>query len=312
MTDADAVGLPPGEDVDYRKSATKGAILAIVAGILAGWALSFAYSPLCHHIPLLSANFLVAMAFGYVTGMIVRAVVRLYRIDKAGLAFVAGAIAGVVTWWLSWVSYLWVLFDYDFTAYWSALTHPLDIIDFMRYFSINPVWTAGESEMPAFVYYLVWLGECALLAGLAARMPYDLIKSNRLCATCHDWLARTGDVVNIVPAFGGVKAADVMKRGEIDLLADFPRLSDEELEKADSWVAVTAFACPNCAKSDAFVDVDQFIVARDKKGGGKQKSSTVLKKQVPVSREFEATMFSSPAPAPVPEPGPEAGTGEPQ
>lgn len=275
----------------------KGTVLAAAVGIAAGFILSFAYSPLCHWIPLIYVNLVVTLAFGYAIGAACRAVIRVFRIDRPVAAVAAGGVAGIAGWYFAWATYLWTITEYDFGFYKDSLLAPSDLWFNMRYIAHDPVWSIGKTTSEPWLYYAVWIGEFLLLVGTCIYVPWNFIREHRLCETCKDWLAPTGDALTLDIADAEPSTLDALKRGELDGLAGLPVLSAEALESAGSWLEVKAFACPNCEGADAFVDVLRHTVKRDKKGKEKEKSATALGRQMPVSGELEARLFGAGAEA---------------
>ncbi|MDR1612602.1 MAG: hypothetical protein LBT97_07430 [Planctomycetota bacterium] len=280
---------------DDRKTG-KGAALAAISGIATGFVLSFAYSPLGKAIPIVYVNLIVTVIFGYLVGAACRAVIRLFRIDRPGLAFAAGLVAGLFAWYFAWATYWWVYWDYNLGAYTDGLFSFFDLRHLIQHVARNPIWTIGKAESGPWFYYLVWSGEFLVIAGASIYIPLNFLKEHRLCETCKEWLAATGEAVKLQPDEADPAVLDALKRHDFSVLPSFRRLSDEDLEQTDSWLEVHVFACPNCKESEGFIDVLRHTVKRDRKGGEKEKSTRTLGRQIPISRELEDKLFPA-APA---------------
>ena len=280
------------------RKAGRGIVLSAIAGIVVGWILSFLYSPLCHWIPIIYINLLVTLALGYLVGSTCRGVIRRRRIDNAGLATVAGLVAGLATWWLCWISYFWVLVGYDFEVYWALLFTPSEMPELMEMLANDPVWSIGKTPAGPWFYYAAWVVEFLVIVGQSALVPRNFVKEHRLCETCGDWLAPTGDVALFDIANADSSILDAVGRGELDQLPRLPGLPGGSESRSDSWLAASLFSCPNCKDAGAFVTVSHVTLKPAKKKDEMEKSEKVILRLHPISNELEEELFAAPAEEP--------------
>lgn len=268
---------------------------AVVGTILAAWILSFAYSPLEHWSPIVYLNIVLAYAYGWAVGAIGRGFLRRNRINSKGAAALIGGLGGLFAIWFAWAAYIWVLVGYDVEFYTEVVADPAGVWHFLQFLAHNPIWSIRSSAAAwPFFYYAVWALEILCIAGMAVSTCLSMIKENRLCERCNDWIAKTEDtaVFELPEAPEALLAA--LADGDVSGLPGLRRIGDEDEISTPQWLSVQGHACPNCTDAPCHVTV---ALGTAKKGKGDQvevqhKNIVSL---VPVDAATETALFEEPA-----------------
>lgn len=280
----------------YNPPFTAVSVATAAAGAaVAAWLFAWAYGPAEHYSPIVQLNFVLAGGMGWLIGKAAQAMLRKKRINRVGPAILIGLVGGLVGLWASWLTYIWVIADFDFEFYWECLIHPGVIWDIAMFLSEDPMWSLGKSGggEPAILYLLTWLVEGAIIVGMPAFMCRTFVKENVLCEQCNEWLGATGDVAIFSLAdLPDNSVVDAVKGGDLSGLFSLPRMA--EGGETPRWLEVHGYSCPNCEDLDSFVSINLGEI-REKKG--KQENSVKsLVRFVPVTTQMESRIFE-PVPA---------------
>lgn len=297
-----------------KKTSPVAVAICAVAAIVAAWIVSFAYGPAEHYSPLIYLNIVLAGAFGWLIGAVGRVFLKKYRVKEKSAAIVVGLAGGLFGVWFAWLSYLWVITDYDFSVYLEVLRSPGDLWYIFQAIADNPMWAVGKSSGSegAWFYYAVWIGEVVVVVGMAVKTCLDFVNNNTLCKACDDWVIPTGDLALFaVPSEDPQAVIDAVTAGDLSGLAALPKLGGGQAP--DEWFEANGFACPNCQESECFVTVKKVEMKKGKKKKELERTETKLVVHAPVSAEVEEALFGTPEPAvpsatspeaPPPSPGP--------
>ena len=273
--------------------------VAILGTMIAGFILPWVYGPIEHWSPLVYLNFFLTFAAGFAVGKVGQWFLRSKRIDSSGTAALVGLFGGLSMLFFSWLSYIWVITDYNTQTYMAYLTEPFAIFDVMSILAEDPMWTVGKSDMPGILYWITWIAEAVLMIGTAIVICCKFVDENHLCETCNDWVADTGDVSYFELGENSDAILADLQNHRLDSLPGAKRLRPEELP--DSWLEARGRACPNCEKQDMYVTVSRITMKPAKKGEDPERDEKVLAKAVMIKPELEDLIF-----APLPEPVAEA------
>lgn len=277
-------------------------VLALVGTMVAAWILSFVYAIAEHYSPLIYLNLILAFGFGWLVGLAARTMLRKYRIDSTGTATLVGVLGGVAATYLAWPAYLWVITNYNLSYYTGTIASPFDLWEIMGILAEDPRWSIGKSssDMPAIVYFAVWLGELILIAGAAAQVCRTFVRDNRLCSQCGDWVTPTGDMAMFaIPPESGMELFAALENGDASALAEAEHLAGGA-HHADQWLEVQGFACPQCNDEDSYATITLVMMQPSKKKKNElERTQKMLARLVPVDLELEKKIFE-PGPAAAP------------
>lgn len=301
MTEA-AEGIMEGP-VEPRPKFTAGAVVRSVIGVVVlAWVLSWVYGPAEHYSPLVYLNAALAYFFGWLVGAIGRGFLRRNRINSRGAALLIGGVGGLAAVIFSWMTYVCVITEYDLEWYWTLLKNPLVIWNWMEFLSENPVWVISRSKSGGgfpLMYYVAWLLELGVIAGVAVSVCKSFLNDNILCGQCNDWVAKTEDTALFsLPDDAGPALARLGAR-EVGVLTELSRIGPDDEIQSPFWLLVQGYACPNCRDLEAYVTVT-LITAKKGKGDQIEYEKKDLATFMPIDRELEKALFDAPPPAAVP------------
>ena len=277
--------------------------VAVVAGVIAAFVLSWVYAIAGHYSPFIYLNLVITGAFGWVLGKVVCAVLMKKRIDSPCAALLVGGITGLFAVWFSWLTYVWVITGYNFSAFADCLASPALLWELIGRIAESPVWALssrsgrGGSE-PAIFYYAVWFCELAVLVCLPAGLSLSFVKSNRLCARCRDWIKETGDTAAfLLNSDTTTQTVEALNGGDISVLRGLLR-RPQEGDEAMEWLEAKGYACPQCQDEDSFVSVSHVALVLNKKSKKLERSEKLLARHVAVDVDTEKKIFEPVASAP--------------
>ncbi len=280
-----------------QKATGASVAVAVIGTMIAGFILSWIYGPIEHWSPLVYLNFVITFAAGFAVGKVGQWFLKSKRIDSHGAATLIGLFGGLSMLFFSWLSYIWVITDYNTQTYMYYLVRPWELFEVMSLLAEDPMWTVGKSDMPGILYWITWLAEAVFMVGVAIVTCHKFVDENHLCETCNDWIADTGDVSFFELGENSDALLADLQNGRLDNLPTAKRLRPEELP--DTWLEAQGRACPNCEKQDMYVTVSRVVMKPAKKGEDPERDVKVLAKAVMIKPELEDLIFAPLPEAPV-------------
>lgn len=167
----------------------KGVGLGLALAIAAMFPVSFIYAYAVRYIPFVYINFLVsfgavfAVAGAYVFGE------SLGRNRSRAASLVAMLLAGVLTLFVFWVTFLYVLFERNL-EYLKMLTDPAYVIDLVKEL-VKVGWFALKNNRVKGTAYGVMLAiEAAAYLGIFVFAWWTFLKERVFCEKCQKWVDR--------------------------------------------------------------------------------------------------------------------------
>ncbi len=287
-----------GDDAEGTPAARRYSAITVAAatagGVVVAFLLAWAYGPAEHYSPLVYLNFVLAYGLAWLLGKACCAVLRRKRIDGAFAAWLVGAASGVAAVWFAWLVYIWVIFDYDFEAYFEALANPAFVFEVAAYLAHHPLWGLGRGGKadPAFFYYAAWTAEFLCIVGVASWMCRTFVRENLLCADCGAWVTETGDLATFLEPPPGPEAFElnrIIAGGDVSALATLERPAPDS--QPTGWLEAKGYACADCADRDGYVTVLRVEMAMNKKTKKLERRQKILTRFAPVGVELEKKIF---------------------
>ncbi|MCC5829153.1 MAG: hypothetical protein JJU36_06865 [Phycisphaeraceae bacterium] len=200
----------------------------LVASVLLG----LVYGLVVYWVPFIYVLFLATAGAGFAVGGIAYNL-AIWSHTRNGLLVLAASVLGAVTAYVaSFFSWVFVLADYD----WGVLA-PASMIRAIHWIIENGTWTlgsGGSANVSGLPLLLIWLGEFAIMLGVAVYIGWKQFGEALYCEETGDWIKN----IELVGPFMGIEDPDDVQRkveandfSWIEQLRPFEVEEDEESVK---------------------------------------------------------------------------------
>ncbi len=180
------------QDHTYRPTGTfdpKGVGLGLALAVAAMFPISFVYAYAVRYIPFVYVNFLIsfgavfAVAGAYVFGE------SLGRNRSRAASLVAMLLAGVLTLFVFWVTFLFVISRHEL-EYLKMLTDPSYVIDLVKELVKVGWFTLKRNQVKGTFYGLLLAVEAVAYLGIFVFAWWTFLKERVFCEKCQKWVER--------------------------------------------------------------------------------------------------------------------------
>ena len=180
------------QDNTYRPTGTfdpKGVGLGLALAIAAMFPISFVYAYAVRYIPFVYVNFLIsfgavfAVAYAYIFGE------SLGRNRSRAASLVAMLIAGVLTLFVFWVTFLFVISRHEL-EYVKMLTDPSHVIDLVKELVKVGWFTLKRNQVKGTFYGIMLAIEAVAYLGIFVFAWWSFLKERVFCEKCQKWVER--------------------------------------------------------------------------------------------------------------------------
>jgi hypothetical protein len=171
-----------------------GLILPLVAAMLVGFPLGFAYAYLIRWIPFIYVNALITAGYGLAFGWTTSRILKLGRVRNPALAALCGLSVGLIALFAQWNGHVHAMFD---GAPW--LIPPAGILHGMDRIYAEGSWSLFGHEVNGAALGAVWLIEAGIIVGLATLMPLFFVRDTPYCEETGCWLDEERQLNNLEP-----------------------------------------------------------------------------------------------------------------
>jgi hypothetical protein len=282
-----------------------GVIIFLVAGVLAAWLLGIAYTYAVEYIPIIYANILATVGFGYALGWVCDRLARIGKLRSPAKVTVLAIIVALAGLWLHWAFFCAFIFNkygnnYPLVAgYIEHLKSPSEIVDSMKTILAHGHFTLGRGNKTAVtgpVLATIWVIETLIIVGLCAvvsratsRKPFS--------ETCDCWAAGEKLPAHL-PAIADPDAFKTpAESGNIDTLLNAAPVAETEPVYAELTLHAVEND-PDCR----YLTLEKIAITLDKKGKKQRKSTTIAEHLhiTPAQHQKLRARFAPAAPAPQP------------
>jgi hypothetical protein len=196
---------------------------ALTAGAVAALALSWLYAYALLYLPLIGTfTLLLTLGLGFGAGAVTAVVLRARRCRSLRVGWAVGALIGLLTLWLSWVTYTVARVDAAAgeASFLSALLHPRALWACIAELNAAGAWSFLGVTPKGGLLWALWGAEAVLIVGVAAATCAASV-AQPFCEGCGTWceerrgVARSadGDEAALREALGKKRFAAVWALG---------------------------------------------------------------------------------------------------
>ncbi len=268
-----------------------GPALALLAAVVAGFPLGYAYAYLIKWIPFIYLNFLITAGYGFVFGILTGALMKFGKVRNTLLAVLCGILAGVLALYFAWNAHI-----HSLSKDAPALFLPGQILAAMRFLYENGSWGMRSSgNVTGIPLAIVWAVEGTMIVGLSAFVPFSMISDTPFCEQSRCWLDEEKKI-DTLEAFSDPAQSAAFKAGDLGPLSQArPRASG-----STAFARLTLKHSPRC---DQFctVSIANVTVVTDKDGNTSEQTQELArnvmlpKSMFELITKFEGFKTASPA-----------------
>lgn len=168
------------------KFGIQGPVLALAAGAVVALPLGLAYSYLIKWIPFIYLNFLLTAGYGFIFGLLTSVLMKFGKVRNNFVAVVCSATVGLLAWYGSWNGCV-----HSLVTGAPLLVSPREMLAFMKVLLDQGSWGIGLSShepVTGVLLGIVWLGEAAIIIGIATVAGFGSVSGTPFCETHDCWL----------------------------------------------------------------------------------------------------------------------------
>lgn len=272
-------------------------ILATVAAAAGGSVLAAAYAAVILYIPFAGViTFVLSIGFGILLGITTSVGLRWAKVRHEGIAFLSSAIAALSAFYVSWVTWTWLVLRESEVAGEVAALLPEPRLVWGLVGEINAVgaWSLGGLTPTGPVLWVLWGAEALLILVPAVLLPLGVL-SVPFCERCDVWCDATEDVVR----FADCDAGELKRRVETKepgFLEWLERLGAPG-SRDDAWIRADLHDCPSCGNLHT-LSLKAVSVSAGDDGERRESELEVVNQLLLTTEEVHRLRASAPADGP--------------
>ncbi|MBU1221480.1 hypothetical protein KKF34_17235 [Myxococcota bacterium] len=224
----------------YKLSGTfsiKGPLFGAALGLVSLFPLSLAYAYLVRYIPFIYLNFMISLGFVALVAYIYFVGENYGKNRNKYTALVGALVMGLVTLYVSWVAFLFVL-KHNLN-YFELLTNPKMVINIIDNL-VTTGWFSIKGGRVSGMLYAIFLGiEALLYITMFIVMWFGSFADNVYCEDCQKWVDRKNLPYFYNPEYANEITTRMLAGDESWI--DWLQLVDEP-----HWLALNVATCKKC------------------------------------------------------------------
>jgi len=255
----------------YKRSGALSFSGLIIMGLLAvptALILGVAYGLAVYFVPLVKISFLITLAAGAAIGFALGGLGTVGKMRSMGVLFAVSLFAGVLTWYVSWISWIFAMSEYQ-----ALIIDPRYLFEVMTVGFHEGFWSMGSSGEPMTGYplVLVWVIEAGLIIGMAILIPRSMLADRLFCEPCNAWVRGVTKFSHREAMEDPSAIKSALESGDYEALAALgPQLSSEH-----PYTDVEIHCCEQCREL-GYLQV-KAAVQVEGKNGIEVKSTDIVK-----------------------------------
>ena len=277
------------------KCPTMALILGAVAIPVIALVLGGIYALAIFYCPFVYINFFLTIGFGLGVGWGVGWMLKFGKLRNNKIALGIGAIAGIVSLYVSWVVWIYIASEYTL-----LVIHPGDLWGVIGALAEDGVWEMFGATPSGIFLYLIWLIEAGMIFFFAAFTPVGILDAI-FCEHCDRWVgkeevgSRHLDFGESEEQFGAVLEA--VANGDVLQLNTLPRADSD----AAAYLEAETSSCRTCQALN-FLSLNTVVISLDSDGKPEEKKEALLSNMFLTPTEFDGLRSNTQAPLGTPPP----------
>jgi len=246
-----------------------GPFLTLIAGVLLAYPLGIAYSYLIKWIPFIYLNCLITVGYGFAFGLVTYILLKFGKVRNNPLALLAALAIGLAALYGSWNGCAKALLGDKAPAF----LLPWQMWRFVTILNENGSWGIGfasSAPVTGILLAIFWIVEAAVIVGLAAVIPYGMIKSLPFCENHNCWLDKEKKIEKL-DAFVLPGELAAFKVGDIAPLEQ----SRPRVPGSGRFARLTLKYHPEC-QDFCTLSISNVTMETDKKGNPKEVAQEIM------------------------------------
>jgi len=274
-------------DLYYRHSGqypVGGLVAALVAAVLAGGILSYAYAYLLLYIPLAGyVTLLLTGGFGFLLGYVTAYALRKMKVRSMPASYGVMGIVGLTALYASWAVWIYALLrreDYEADLF-AILQDPAGLWNVMTIVNKAGAWSISSWTPTDMALWFIWGLEAVTILGVAFFFLHTIMTKDPFCESCGTWCEEAAGVARLTPA----EKSEVRQRLE---LKDYNYLEKLGRVAANAayYLELNLHGCPNCHMTNTLT-AHLVTITVNKKGQSQASKDLVADKLLVNSSDTE-------------------------
>jgi len=202
-----------------------GALMTIVAGLLAASLLGVVYTYVLYYIPIVYFNVLLPVGLAFAIGFVVSMAGTWGKIRNTPVLAIIGFFCGLVSLYVAWAADAYVRTSFGFS--WAFA--PDVLIAYIQLFYERGDWTLfGDEPIAGISLAAIWVIEAAIIVGGAAFTALVANSEDPFCERCDVWADVEKGVRRLKLERGSQASAARLLQGDLTALAESERAEKRE------------------------------------------------------------------------------------
>ncbi len=189
-------------------------LLPLIAAVVLGFPLGFAYAYLIRWIPFVYINFIITLGYGFTFGWGTGRLLKAGHVRNTTLAASCGIAVGIIALYAEWNGHLHAVFD---DAPWFF--RPDQMLNGMALLYQEGSWSFHGQTVTGPVLAACWLIEAGLIVGVAASIPWAFVRDTPYCEKARCWLDEQ-KAINTLEPFTDEARIAALRSGDLMPLVD--------------------------------------------------------------------------------------------
>lgn len=254
------------------------AALAAALGVAAvvGIPLGLGYAYLLRWIPFIYVNFLLTFGYGFAFGWLTTRILKVGRVRNAAVAGLTSLGTGLIALYFEWSGHIHALVE---GAPW--ILRPDQILAVIPLLYEAGTWSIKSATVSGIPLAIVWLVEATIIVGIAALVPYSLIRDTPYSEKSRCWLDEEKKISTLELITDDAQVAAIKSGDLMPVIAARP--------KAEGAATFTRLVLKRAAAAKDFctVRVQDVSVSIDSKGNVNEKTKDLTQDLILPASMFE-------------------------
>ena len=238
----------------------------LIIGAACTLVLSVIYGYAIFYIPFIYLNFLIALGFGALVGMLVGHGGKLGKVRNSPLLLFFGLVFGILAEYTGWVSWVFAFSKQEVLA-----LYPSQILAVVTYVAQKGAWSIfGWTPMGGSLY-TIWGIEAVMIIGTSTLACWGVVCSTPFCEHCNRWVEGKKSISPLEPIPDPDKFKSQLEQAGDTVVKALKKVDSKNKE----YTQLDLIKCPECNYS-YYLSMKSIKIEVDSKGKEKKDETDIV------------------------------------
>jgi hypothetical protein len=229
--------------------------------------LGYAYAYFMRWVPFIYLNIFATIGYGALFGVLTGLLMKYGRVRNNAVTTITAAVVAFIALYCAWNGHIHATFRDA-----PILVFPDEMLYGMKQLYRDGSWgMSAGAPVTGVLLALFWVGEAAVILGMAVFVAFRMISELPYCETSRCWLEKTKKI-DTLGTFTDPAQRAAFKSGDLGPLTQAQRRP----ENAAQWTRIVLKHSPNCQVFNT-VRLQEVTLQFDKKGNPKQSAKNLTR-----------------------------------